>query len=47
MLILFSELDLNGLYLSHKKTNADITIALRQMNDIRRYGSVEIDEDIE
>ncbi len=41
----FFELDLIGLYLSHKKTNADLTIALRQMNDTGRYGSVEIDED--
>lgn len=38
--------DLDGFYLSHKRTNADITIALRQMKDIRRYGSVEIDEDM-
>ncbi|MGD0711470.1 MAG: nucleotidyltransferase family protein [Bacteroidales bacterium] len=38
--------DLDGFYLSHKRTNADITIALRQMKDIKRYGSVEIDEDM-
>jgi D-glycero-alpha-D-manno-heptose 1-phosphate guanylyltransferase len=41
----FFELDFNGLYQSHRKTNADLTIALRQMNDTGRYGSVEIDED--
>ena len=41
----FFELELNGLYQSHKKTNADLTIALRHLSDIGRYGSVEIDED--
>lgn len=30
----------------HKKTNADITIALRQVDDISRYGSVEVNEDL-
>jgi D-glycero-alpha-D-manno-heptose 1-phosphate guanylyltransferase len=40
------KMDFNAMFLSHKKTNADLTIALRQMNDTGRYGSVEIDDDL-
>jgi D-glycero-alpha-D-manno-heptose 1-phosphate guanylyltransferase len=35
--------DLNSL---HKKKNADLTIALRKMNDVGRYGSVTLNEDM-
>jgi D-glycero-alpha-D-manno-heptose 1-phosphate guanylyltransferase len=37
-------LDIQALYMEHKKSNADITIALKHMDDVSRYGSVEIDE---
>jgi len=39
-------LDLESMQSSHKKTNADLTLALRKMDNVGRYGSVEIDEDL-
>jgi len=39
-------IDIAALSALHKKTNADLTIALRKMDDVRRYGSVEIDENM-
>jgi D-glycero-alpha-D-manno-heptose 1-phosphate guanylyltransferase len=42
----FFKFDIYGFYQSHKKTNADLTIALRQMKDIGRYGSVDVDEEM-
>lgn len=42
----FFRLDVSAMYNSHKKTNADLTIALRQMDDVSRYGCVEIDKDM-
>lgn len=43
----FFHVDVSAMYNSHKKTNADLTIALRQMNDVSRYGCVEIDKDMQ
>lgn len=40
------KLDITAMYASHKKTNADLTIALRNMQDVSRYGSVEMSEDL-
>jgi len=38
-------IDIQQLFTLHKKSNADITIALRQMQDVKRYGSVEVNEE--
>jgi D-glycero-alpha-D-manno-heptose 1-phosphate guanylyltransferase len=38
----FFNVDLAGMYRQHKKDNADCTIALKQMNDFDRYGTVEL-----
>ena len=39
------KIDISSLSSLHKKKNADLTMALRKMNDVGRYGSVKIDED--
>jgi D-glycero-alpha-D-manno-heptose 1-phosphate guanylyltransferase len=39
------KVDISQFYKLHKKTIADISIALRYVDDISRYGGVEIDED--
>lgn len=36
----FFDIDLNVLYFHHKKTNADVTIALKEMAHFDRYGTV-------
>jgi D-glycero-alpha-D-manno-heptose 1-phosphate guanylyltransferase len=42
----FFRIDVPAMYKSHKNTDADITIGLRQTNDVSRYGCVEIDKDM-
>jgi D-glycero-alpha-D-manno-heptose 1-phosphate guanylyltransferase len=39
-------IDLADMHNQHKKTNADLTIALRKMDDVSRYGCVDIDLDM-
>lgn len=39
------KIDIEQFYKLHKKTIADLSIALHHVEDISRYGSVEIDED--
>lgn len=39
-------LDITTMQASHKKTNADLTIGLRKMENVDRYGCVEIDDDL-
>lgn len=40
------KIDIAQFYKQHKKTNADLSIALKKLDDVSRYGSVEIDEDM-
>ena len=38
------DIDFDALYRFHEATNADLSVALRQVEDVARYGSVQINE---
>jgi D-glycero-alpha-D-manno-heptose 1-phosphate guanylyltransferase len=40
------KIDITDFSTLHKKKNADMTIALRKMNDVGRFGSVKLNEDL-
>jgi D-glycero-alpha-D-manno-heptose 1-phosphate guanylyltransferase len=39
-------IDIGSMYSLHKRSNADLTMALRKMDDVSRYGCVETDGDM-
>jgi NDP-sugar pyrophosphorylase family protein len=38
------DIDFDALYCFHEATNADLSVALRRVEDVARYGSVQINE---